>query len=159
MDEPDNYEARAQIMWGSSIGDNATLCNGNQIAVFGVHGMEHELSASYDLTHGVGLAILTPRWMRYVMKKAPEITVPRFVHFAKAVWGIEGDDDTKLADASVKALEMFFAGLDIPMTLTEVGIDDTKFEEMAAHAAAGGLDHAWIPLKKEDIVEIFRMCR
>lgn len=62
--EPENYEARAQIMWGSSIGDNATLCGGNRLAVFGVHSMEHELSAYYDLTHGVGLAILTPRWMR-----------------------------------------------------------------------------------------------
>ena len=62
--EPENYEARAQIMRGSSIGDNATLCNGNKLAVFGVHGMEHELSAHYDLTHGVGLAILTPNWMQ-----------------------------------------------------------------------------------------------
>lgn len=159
MDEPDNYEARAQIMWGSSIGDNATLCNGNQIPVFGVHGMEHQLSAHYDLTHGVGLAILTPQWMRYVMKKAPETTIPRFAHFAKAVWEIDGENDIELANAAVKALETFFSGLDIPMTLTEVGINDSKFEEMAEHAAAEGLSYAWIPLDKKDIIEIFQMCQ
>ena len=57
LQEPDNYEARAQLLWGSNIADNATLACGNQLAVFGVHGMEHELSAFYDITHGMGLAI------------------------------------------------------------------------------------------------------
>jgi Uncharacterized oxidoreductases, Fe-dependent alcohol dehydrogenase family len=157
--EPENYEARAQIMWGSSIGDNATLCNGNKLAVFGVHGMEHELSAHYDLTHGVGLAILTPNWMRYVLKAAPEIVTPRFAHFAKAVWGLDGAEDSVLAEEAIQATAEFFRELGIPMTLTEVGINDSKFGEMAEHAIHyGGLDHAWIPLRHEDIVEILKMC-
>ena len=67
--KPDNYEARGQLMWGSTIADNATLCNGNQLAAFSCHGMEHELSAYYDVTHGVGLAIITPRWMKYVLSE------------------------------------------------------------------------------------------
>ncbi|MBQ9275738.1 MAG: iron-containing alcohol dehydrogenase [Succinivibrio sp.] len=58
--EPDNYEARAQLMWAGTIADNATLCNGNQLAAFSCHAMEHELSAYYDVSHGVGLAIITP---------------------------------------------------------------------------------------------------
>lgn len=159
VQEPENYEARAQIMWGSSIGDNATLCSGNRLAVFGVHGMEHELSAHYDLTHGVGLAILTPRWMRHVMKKAPQVTLPRFAHFGRAVWGLEGEDDAAAAAQAADALEQFFRSLNIPMTLTEVGIDDSRFAEMAVHAAAAeGLAHAWVPLDAQDVVEIYKLC-
>lgn len=157
--EPDNYEARAQIMWGSSIGDNATLCNGNMLAVFGVHGMEHELSAHYDLTHGVGLAILTPAWMKHVMKKAPEIVVPRFAHFAKAVWGLDGGEDAVLAEKAIEATEQFFRELNLPGTLTEVGIDASKFAEMAEHAErTGGLEYAWIPLTAEDVAAVFELC-
>ena len=157
--EPDNYEARAQIMWGSSIGDNATLCNGNMLAVFGVHGMEHELSAHYDLTHGVGLAILTPAWMKYVIQKAPEVVIPRFAHFAKAVWGLEGENDSVLANNAIKATENFFKTLELPQTLTEVGIDSSRFAEMAEHAhRTEMLEYAWIPLNAEDVISIFRMC-
>lgn len=157
--EPDNYEARAQIMWGSSIGDNATLCNGNMLAVFGVHGMEHELSAHYDLTHGVGLAILTPAWMKYVIQKAPEVVIPRFAHFAKAVWGLEGENDSVLANNAIKETENFFKTLELPQTLTEVGIDSSRFAEMAEHAhRTEMLEYAWIPLNAEDVISIFRMC-
>lgn len=80
LQEPENYEARAQLLWGSNIADNATLACGNQLAVFGVHAMEHELSAFYDITHGVGLAILEPRWMRHVLN---EQTESRFDHYGK----------------------------------------------------------------------------
>lgn len=157
--EPDNYEARAQIMWGSSIGDNATLCNGNMLAVFGVHGMEHELSAHYDLTHGVGLAILTPAWMKYVIQKSPEVVIPRFAHFAKAVWGLEDENDSVLANNAIKATENFFKTLELPQTLTEVGIDSSRFAEMAEHAhRTEMLEYAWIPLNAEDVISIFRMC-
>lgn len=158
MDEPADYEARAQLMWASSIGDNATLCNGNQLSAFGVHGMEHQLSARFDLTHGVGLAILTPRWMRYVMEKAPAITIPRFAHFARAVWGLDGSDEKLLAGAAADALENFFISLDIPMTFTAVGIDASQFEAMAGQAAGEGLSHAWIPLEQQDILAIYKMC-
>lgn len=126
-----------------------------------MHGMEHELSAHYDITHGVGLAILTPAWMRHVMKKAPEVTIPRFAHFAKAVWGIEGEDENALAYQAVEALQNFFKSLNIPSTLSQVGIaDGSKFEEMAEHAVRKeGLEYAWIPLNKEDVVEIFESCK
>lgn len=157
--EPDNYEARAQIMWGSSIGDNATLCCGNKLAVFSVHGMEHELSAHYDLTHGVGLAILTPGWMKYVLEKAPDVVRPRFAHFAKVVWGIEGTDEADLAKKAITALKNFFKSLDIPATLTEVGIDDSRFKEMADHAVQSeALEYAWIPLDADDVVNILKSC-
>lgn len=155
--EPDNYEARAQLLWGSNIADNATLACGNQLAVFGVHAMEHELSAFYDITHGVGLAILEPRWMRYVLN---EKTESRFAHYGKAVWGIDKSlSDREIANRAIDATEAWFRSLGIPMTLTEVGIGEDKFEQMAQHCATHeGVAYAWIPLTKEDIVAIFKAC-
>lgn len=156
--EPQDYEARAQLLWASNIADNAMLCCGNQLCVFGVHAMEHELSAFHDLTHGVGLAILTPRWMRHVMKKAPETVIPRFAHFARAVWGLEGNDETLLAQQGIQATEDFLCSLGIPTTLTEAGVGTEHFEQMAEHCArTEGVEYAWIPLGKEDIMTIYNM--
>ena len=155
LQEPDNYEARAQLLWGSNIADNATLACGNQLAVFGVHAMEHELSAFYDITHGVGLALLEPRWMRYVLN---EQTEARFAHYGKAVWNIDANQsDREIAEQAIQKTEDWFRSLDIPMTLTEVGINEEHFEEMAQHCVDHeGVAYAWIPLAKEDILSIFK---
>ena len=156
--EPENYEARAQLFWASNIADNAMLYCGNRLCVFGVHAMEHELSAFYDIAHGVGLAILTPRWMRYVLQKLPEKVLPRFAHFARAVWKIDGTDEAVVAPQGIEATETFLQRLGIPSTLTEVGIGTEQFDNMAAHCVATeGVAHAWIALDKEDIVRILTM--
>lgn len=155
--EPENYEARAQLMWAGVIADNATLCNGNQLVAFSCHGIEHELSAHYDVTHGVGLAIITPRFMRYVLS---ENTVDRFAHYGAAVWGIDpAADRYEAARQAIDATETFFRSLGVPMSLGELGIDDACFETMAAHAVeAEGLAWAWQPLTEKDVVNILRMC-
>ena len=120
--------------------------------------MEHELSAFYDITHGVGLAILTPRWMRFILKKDPT-ALPRFVRFAKNVFGLEGKDDQALAQEAIDRLEAYFKSTGIPMTLQEVGIGPEHIEDMAAHAIqVGRLDRAFVPLTKEDLAAIYRMC-
>ncbi|MDO4190534.1 MAG: iron-containing alcohol dehydrogenase [Bacteroidales bacterium] len=155
MDEPENYEARAQILWGSDIGDNATLCNGNQLCVFGVHAMEHLLSGGFNTTHGEGLAVLELAWMKYVL--SPE-TAPRFAHFGEAVFGVTPTGDTMTdAQAAIDALNKFYRSLDLPSTLTELGIPaDADLEKMAAAAEAEGTAYAWIPLTKEDILAIYK---
>lgn len=157
LTEPDNYEARAQLLLGSNIADNATLACGNQLAVFGVHAMEHELSAFYDITHGVGLAILEPRWMRYVLN---EKTESRFAHYGKAVWGIDEKlSDHEIAEKAIQATEDWLRSLGIPMSLSEVGIGEEHFEDMAQHCVEHeGVAYAWIPLTKKDIVDIFKSC-
>lgn len=156
MDEPENYEARAQIMWASEITDNATLSNGNRMAVFGVHAMEHQLSGRFNTTHGEGLAILTPRWMKYVLS---DKTAERFAHFGTAVWGIDSTLETyEIANKAIDATAAFFRSLDIPQTLTELGVDSAQFEEMAQQAEKEGSGFAWIPLKAADVVEIYKMC-
>ena len=158
LSEPDNYSARANLMADSSIACSGIPAYGKQGTGSPCHAMEHELSAYYDITHGVGLAILTPRWMRHILKKDPSSTW-RFVRFAKNVWGLEDDDEQALANAGIDALERFFRDSGIPMTLTELNIGTEHFEEMAAHANKGGyLKDAFVALTNEDIVEIYRAC-
>ncbi|MBP5427678.1 MAG: iron-containing alcohol dehydrogenase, partial [Clostridia bacterium] len=121
LSEPTNYEARANLMAIASVACSGIPEYGKQGTGWPCHSMEHELSAFYDITHGVGLAILTPRWMRFILKKDPSCAW-RFVRFAKNVWGLDGDDEAALAVAGIDALESFFRASGIPMTLSELGI-------------------------------------
>ncbi|MBO4934576.1 MAG: iron-containing alcohol dehydrogenase [Clostridia bacterium] len=156
--EPDNYTARANLMAIASVACSGIPEYGKQDTGWPCHSMEHELSAFYDITHGVGLAILTPRWMRFILKKDPSCAW-RFVRFAKNVWGFDGEDELALANAGIDRLESFFKESGIPMTLRELNIDEEHFEEMAAHANFGGyLKNAFVALTNEDIVEIYRAC-
>ncbi len=156
LKEPDNYEARANLMWASSMALNGLLGSGKPGA-WSCHPIEHELSAFYDITHGVGLAIVTPRWMRYILS---EKTVDKFVDFGKNVWGFENNNDKyKLANMAIDALEEFFKSCGIPMTLSEIGIGSEYIEEMAAKAVKNGaLEYAYVPLDKEDVKKILTDC-
>ena len=157
LKKPDDYSARANLMAASSIACSGVPEYGKAGTGWPCHAMEHELSAYYDITHGVGLAILTPRWMRHILKKDPSCAW-RFVRFAKNVWGLQGTDE-ELAAAGIDALEAFFKDAGIPMTLTELSIGDEHFREMAAHANPGGyLKDSVVPLTNEDIVEIYKAC-
>ncbi len=156
--EPDNYNARANLMWDSSIACSGIPEYGKKSTGWPCHAMEHELSAYYDITHGVGLAILTPRWMRHILKKDAS-TVGRFVRFARNVWGLDGSDELELAYAGISALENFFKSAGIPMTLTELGIGQEHFKDMAVHANRGGrLSGAFVPLTEEDVIQIYKDC-
>lgn len=156
--EPDNYSARANLMTNSSIACSGIPAYGKQETGWPCHAMEHELSAFYDITHGVGLAILTPRWMRHILAKDSTAT-GRFVKFARNVMGLDGEDEAKLALAGIDALEEYFKSTGIPMTLTELGIDEEHFEVMADHANEGGyLKDAYVALTNEDIIQIYKAC-
>lgn len=156
--EPENYAARANLMACSSVGCSGIPEYGKQSTGWPCHALEHELSAYYDITHGVGLAILTPRWMRHILKKDPSVT-PRFTRFARNVFGLCGEDGPALAIKGVEALEEFIRSAGIPTCLSELGIGEEHFEAMAEHANRGGrLENAYVPLLKEDAVAIFRAC-
>ena len=158
LNDPEDYNARANLMWASSLACSGMPEYGREATGWSCHAMEHQLSAYYDITHGVGLAILTPRWMRYILKKDPT-TLPRFVKFANNVWGIDGDDE-ETALKGIDALEKFFVESEIPMTLKEVGIDEENFEIMAEKSNNNDrLIGAYVPLTKEDVIEIFKMCK
>lgn len=156
LKDPTNYEARANLMWASSMALNG-LTGSGKVGAWSCHPMEHELSAHYDITHGVGLAILTPSWMRYILK---DETVDKFVDYAMNVWNLPYNEDKfALANEAIDATENFFKECGIPMTLREVGLDDSKFKEMAEAAVNhGNLQYAYVPLNKEDVYKIFSMC-
>lgn len=158
LKEPENYIARANLMANSSVACSGIPEYGKQGTGWPCHSMEHELSAYYDITHGVGLAILTPRWMRHILAK-DSTSIPRFVKFAKNVMGLTGDEDIELAKAGIDALEDYFRATGIPMTLSELGIGSEYFEAMAAHANKdANLRTAFVELTNEDIVDIYNAC-
>lgn len=119
-----------------------------------VHPMEHELSAFYDITHGVGLAILTPNWMEYVLN---EDTLWKFVEYGKNVWGIHEGSDMDIAHAAIQKTREFFKSLNLPSSLHEIDIDETNFDVMAQKAADGGLQNGFVALSAEDVKKIFKM--
>lgn len=151
--EPENYEARANLMWASSMAING-VCSCGENTLWSVHPMEHELSAFYDITHGVGLTILTPNWMEYVLS---DKTVWRFVEYGRNVWGILEGTDMDIARSAIGKTRDFFDLLKLPKTLREVGIDETYFDLMAQKAVTEGLEDGFIPLTKEDVKKIFEM--
>ena len=152
LQHPDNYEARANLMWTSSMAINGLLSDGAEVG-WCVHPMEHELSAFYDITHGEGLAILTPHWMDFALSEA---TAAKFAAYGRAVFGITETEDWKAAKAAIAETRAFFRTMRLPETLREVGIcEETHFEEMAEKAAAGCVG-CYVPLTKEDIIGIFR---
>lgn len=157
MKDPCNYEARSNLMWTSTLALNHLITVGKGGA-WSVHPIEHELSAFYDITHGVGLAILTPAWMKYVLC---DETVDRFAMYGKNVWNIEVSDPFEAAHKAIEKTKDFFVSLGLPTKLSEVGITEERFEEMAAEAVrtSGIKTRAYYPLDVEDVVKIFEMCR
>ncbi|KRM09909.1 iron-containing alcohol dehydrogenase [Paucilactobacillus suebicus] len=154
--DPTNYDARANLMWASTMALNS-IVNVSNINEWTVHPLEHELSAYYDITHGIGLGILTPRWMNKVIED--KTTLPLFARLARNVWHLSGDDDLELAKAAIQKTSDWNKSLGAEMTLPEVGIkDETNFEAMAKSAVKeGSLDtDAYIKLTVEDAVEIYR---
>ena len=155
LENPKDYTARAEMMLTCTYGCNGIYSLGNSPSGWPCHGMEHALSAYYDITHGEGLAIITPRWMTHILN---ERTVARFVKYGVNVFGI--DSSLEPFDIARKAIDetyRFFESIGIPMHLREVGIDEEKIDEMAKHVADNeGLENAWAPLLQKDIAEIFR---
>lgn len=153
LENPEDYTARAEMMLCCTYGCNGILSLGNSESGWPCHGIEHALSAYYDITHGEGLAIITPRWMRHILS---EKTIDRFVKYGINVFGIDSTlPKEKIADKAIEATYAFFESIGIPMHLREVGIDDSRIDEMAHHIAVNeGLDKAYAPLTEQDIKEI-----
>ncbi len=156
MSEPTNYEARANLMWTSSWAINGFVYGGKQQA-WTCHPIEHELSAIYDITHGLGLAIITPRWMEYCLN---EKTVSKYVQFGVNVFGIDAAlPPMTIARESIRRLsDFFFNTLGLKRNLTELGIGREHFATMARKACAGGVIPGFKPLNQADIEKIFEMC-
>ena len=154
LESPEDYTARAEMMLTCTYGCNGIYSLGSSPSGWPCHGMEHALSAYYDITHGEGLAIITPRWMKHILN---DRTVGRFVKYGVNVFGIDSSlDSFEIAERAIQATYDFFESIGIPMHLRDVGIDESRLGEMAHHVAVNeGLINAWAPLDEKDILEIF----
>ena len=155
LENPEDFRARAEMMFACTLGCNGIYSLGNSPSGWPLHGIEHALSAYYDITHGEGLAIITPRWMRYVLSKR---TVDRFVKYGVNVFGIDPTlDSFEIAEQAIDRTFIFFEEIGIPMRLRDLGIGEERIDEMAHHVAVNeGLENAWVPLSESDIAAILR---
>ncbi|MBQ6063329.1 MAG: iron-containing alcohol dehydrogenase [Prevotella sp.] len=153
LDNPEDYTARAEMMLCCTYGCNGILSLGNSPSGWPCHAIEHALSAYYDITHGEGLAIITPRWMRHILS---ERTIDRFVKYGINVFSIDASlPKQQIAEQAIDATYKFFKSIGIPMHLRDVGIDDSRIDEMAHHIAVNeGLENAYAPLTEQDIKQI-----
>jgi hypothetical protein len=161
-EEPDNYEARAEIMWAGSLAHNDLTGLGGNGGDWVCHMLEHELGGMFDVTHGAGLAAVWPSWARYVHKDC----LHRFVRFAVNVMGVEpgdvsGASDEEIALAGIAAVEEFYHSIDMPVNLKELGIAPTEAQIAAlakgcVKATGGGRGTAKM-LYEDDFAEIYKM--
>jgi alcohol dehydrogenase YqhD (iron-dependent ADH family) len=157
-DDPENYEARAEIMWAGSLSHNGLTGCGNDAGDWACHRLEHELGAMYDVTHGAGLTAVWGSWARYVMNSC----LTRFVRFAMYVHGIKPcatDEETALK--GIEAMEDFFRSIGMPTNLKELGVepseDDIRLLAKNCAIATGGKIGSAKVLREEDMANIFRM--
>jgi alcohol dehydrogenase YqhD (iron-dependent ADH family) len=154
LEQPRDYDARAQLMWASTIAHNDLLGTG-RVGDWASHPIEHELSALYDVAHGAGLAVIYPAWMSYLYRRDPQ----RFARFAVQVWGVEPDfaDPERTALEGIRRLKGFFHDLGLPTTLAELGVPAHRLEEMARRCTAAGPVGHFAQLGREEVLAIYRL--
>ena len=146
--DPNNYEARANIMWAGMVAHN-NLCGVGRDQDWASHGMEHELSAFYGAIHGAGLAVINPAWMKFVSKKNPH----KFEQFAERVWGVDS------IDKAIYKYQDFLKSIGMPSSITEFGAKEEDIPMLAKHIGLtqehtfGG----YVKLNVNDVEEIYRL--
>lgn len=153
--EPDDYEARANILWACSWAINGILTKGNPVT-WSMHSMENELSGYFDIAHGVGLAILVPAWLKWMLR---EENAYRYVEFGKGVFGIlaDGRNEMETAREVIEKTEEFFASMGLAAKLGEVGITKEKLPVMASNIGDTKLAKAFVSLDAKGILEILEL--
>jgi len=159
LENPQDYDARSEIMWTGTIAHN-NLLNTGRIGDWATHMIEHELSGFNDVAHGAGLAVIFPAWLKYVYKQDIDL----FVQFAVRVWNVEQDfyNKEKTALAGIAKLEEFFKDLGLPVRLSEIGIKEEHFQTIADKCRTFHEDDTvgnFVKLTREDIVNILKIAK
>ncbi len=156
VNNPDNYDAQAQIMWAGTLAHNDT-CGVGRLGDWASHQIEHELSAMYDVAHGAGLAVVFPAWMRYTLDN----DVNRFARFAVNVFGCDMnfDNPRQTALCGIERYEAFLKSIGMPVTLSELGAKAEDIPYMAKNTKRGpdGKVGAFVKLDTEDVEAILRI--
>lgn len=156
LKEPKNYEARANLMFASTLALNGLTGFSKDFEGFN-HITEHVLSAYYDIAHGDGLSILAPYWMKHILN---EDNVEKFYEFAVNVWGIHPEEDhAYVAVQGISAVFDFYRSINMPLHLKDVGIIDPDFDELASKAVKGKTLGRFVKLTKEDVKYILMFAK
>ncbi len=154
MAEPENYDARANIMWCGTLAHNG-ICGTGRQEDWVSHFMEHELSAVYGVTHGAGLAVITPAWMTFMATHNPK----KGAQLARRVFDVENRDDTQAALEGIAKLKRFYSSLGLPVTLSQLGINDPDFDLLVAklHENKGEIIGGYYRLTATETRQIYKL--
>ena len=155
MRNPEDYGARANLMWAGMIAHNGT-CGVGCEEDWASHFLEHEISAIYGVTHGAGLSVIFPAWMTWMV----EHNVGKIAQYAVRVWGVpESEDKKAVALEGIGKLKAFFSSLGQPVTFKELGIENPDIDRLAdsLHRNKGELVGNYVKLTKQDSKEIYHL--
>lgn len=155
LKDPQNYNARANIMWSATLGFNGTTTAGMGFVSYPAHMIEHSLSALYDIAHGAGLSIVLPGWMQYAVKKGPA----KFARLAREVFSISKSDETETALAGIAALKSWFASIGSPVLLKEANIPESDIGKIADNASNTAAVWGMKAYTKDVIAEVLNLCK
>lgn len=154
LSNPEDYDSRANIMWAGTLAHNG-LCGCGKQEDWSSHGLEHEISALYDVAHGAGLAVIFPAYMTYMLDKKPE----RVAKMARNVFGINEEDDHMAGKAGIAVLKSFFSSIGMPVTFKELGVENPDIPLMVekVHKNKGETFGAYYPITSRDSEAIYRL--
>ena len=154
MQDPSDYDARANIMWAGTLAHNG-ICGTGKQEDWASHYMEHEISALYNVAHGAGLAVVFPAYLSFVAQRKPE----RVAMLARSVLGVVHEDDAAAAAQGIVELKAFFASLGMPLSFAELGIDQPDIELLVRnlHINKGECIGSYYPLGAQETAQIFHL--
>lgn len=152
LENPEDYEARANLAWAATLALNGLNGLGRR-GDWASHSIEHSVSAYYDIAHGEGLSIVMPAWMKYVYKN----DVEKFARFGEKIFGIVKEDKEEQALAAIEAYKEFLRSIGAPVSLSERNIGEEHLKEMAENAVLRGPLGSLMKLQAEDVYEIYKL--
>lgn len=152
LNDPENYESRAQLAWSATLALNGLNSAGRTWGDWSTHTLEHSLSAYYDIAHAAGLSIMFPAWMKYVYKN----DIPKFARFGRNIFSLEGNDEDVAVESINKIIE-FFNEIGSPTSLKQVDIKQDAIEKLTENASLRAPIGVLMKLNKDDIREIYKL--
>lgn len=152
LNDPENYESRAQLAWCATLALNGLNSAGRTWGDWSTHTLEHSLSAYYDIAHAAGLSIMFPAWMKYVYKN----DIPKFARFGRNIFSLEGNDED-VAVESINKIKDFFDEIGSPTFLKQIGINEDAIEMLTENASLRAPIGVLTKLNKNDIREIYKL--
>jgi len=152
IEEPNNYESRANLAWCATLALNGINATGRTYGDWATHILEHSLSAFYDIAHGAGLSIMFPAWMKYVYKN----DVPKFARLGRTIFGLEGDDE-ETALETIEKVKEFFDEIGSLTSLKQINVTENDLDKLVENAAMTAPLGRLLKLEKDDIKKIYQI--